>query len=380
MSQPTSYTRQYSFTDWQTTHPSDPLPGDEVDGALNAVKATLDGTLANLALIQRDDGSLQNKLVGIDTLSTEARALLVSGANFKGDWTTGVSYTVGQSVLQARVSYICAKAHTAGVFATDYAAGRWVEVLPTAGDIVVNATDVVYDPGSSSLAAEDVQAALDELAAEKADVAGLGGAAVLDVGTAPGTVAAGDHGHSGVYEPIDGSLVRAPSGVLPALNGANLTSLPSAGIPGEIRMYAGATAPTGWSLCDGGALNRTSEATLFAVIGTTFGGGDGSTTFNKPDMRGRAPIGVGTGSTLTARARGDKVGTETHTLNTTEVPSHRHFIATNGSSTGDPSPYYGIAYTSYRDAMPDFMTGYTGGGGAHNNMQPSLAVNFIIKL
>lgn len=73
---------------------------------------------------------------------------------------------------------------------------------------------------------------------------------------------------------------------------------------GSMAMFAGAAAPTGWLLCQGQAVNRTANAALFAAIGTTWGAGDGSTTFNVPDLRGRAPIGAGTGVGLTARAHG----------------------------------------------------------------------------
>lgn len=100
----------------------------------------------------------------------------------------------------------------------------------------------------------------------------------------------------------------------------------TANVVGGIQMYAGAAAPTGWLLCQGQAVSRTTYAALFAVCGTTFGAGDGSTTFNIPDMRGRSPIGVGTGAGLTARTLGQLVGTETHTLtgNQSGTSVHNH--------------------------------------------------------
>lgn len=69
--------------------------------------------------------------------------------------------------------------------------------------------------------------------------------------------------------------------------------------PGDTVLYAGSTAPSGWVLCDGSAISRTDYAPLFAIIGTTFGVGDGSTTFNVPDMRGATPVGVGTSTKYT---------------------------------------------------------------------------------
>jgi hypothetical protein len=221
MAQPPDYTRQYDFTDWQTTHPSDPLPADQVDAELNAVKQTTDAINDNLALIQRDDGLLANNVVTPDSLSTATRAMLVANdPDFKGAWVTGTAYAVGESVTESNVVYLCAVAHTAGTFATDYAAGKWIEIVP-------NAAGIPYDNTASGLAAEDVKAAIDELASEKADSADLGDSAGLDVGTDEGTVAAGDHdhsgvyaaddhGHSGVYEPVDATIVRTTDGRLPA--------------------------------------------------------------------------------------------------------------------------------------------------------------------
>lgn len=165
---------------------------------------------------------------------------------------------------------------------------------------------------------------------------------------------------------------------------------------GSVTMYAGASAPTGWLFCDGSAISRTTYADLFTAIGTTFGTGDGSTTFNIPDMRGRAPIGVGTGSGLTARSLAATVGEETHVLSTAEMPAHTHTQnAHHHTSASDGTMYfldsdlgqYTAGATSGGGALASGQTtgdttptnNNTGGGGAHNVMQPSLVVNFIIK-
>jgi microcystin-dependent protein len=155
---------------------------------------------------------------------------------------------------------------------------------------------------------------------------------------------------------------------------------------GTVKAFAGAVAPSGYLLCDGAAVSRTTYARLFAVIGTVFGSGDGSTTFNVPDGRGRALIGAGTGTGLTPRALGAKVGTETHVLSASEIPAHSHPIAapTEGHAgaaileTLDEGS--GPDLLSWPSAHTDGVTkNNTGGGGAHANMQPSLALNFIIK-
>ena len=146
---------------------------------------------------------------------------------------------------------------------------------------------------------------------------------------------------------------------------------------GSLSAFAGADAPEGWLLCDGSAISRRDYADLFDVIGTTWGVGDGSTTFNLPDPRGRALIGVGAGSMLTARALADVGGAETHTLVIGEIPSHAHAEQPLSASTSA-----GTAFIRTGDASgggSSHNTGSAGGGGAHNNMQPFVAVNMIIK-
>lgn len=148
---------------------------------------------------------------------------------------------------------------------------------------------------------------------------------------------------------------------------------PPAALSGEVRMWTTATPPSGWLNCDDSGVSRITYATLYAVIGTTFGAGDGSTTFNLPDFRGRGPIGVGTGdaSDATAWVLAEMKGSETHVLVDSELPT-----TTIRSPAHASSP-------AHSDAVPlpvadDVNTSF-GGDGAHNNLQPSLAIYFIIK-
>lgn len=151
------------------------------------------------------------------------------------------------------------------------------------------------------------------------------------------------------------------------------------GITGEVRMYAGSAAPSTWLFCDGAAVSRSTYATLYALVGTTYGVGDGSTTFNLPDFKGRTPIGVGTGSGLTARALAAKVGEETHVLTSAENAAHTHnSFASADASGSDSTPR--LTNTGRLDILGGATpTSSSGSGTAHNNMQPSLAINFIIK-
>lgn len=137
-------------------------------------------------------------------------------------------------------------------------------------------------------------------------------------------------------------------------------------------------------------MSRSTYAALFNEIGTTYGAGNGTTTFNLPDGRGRALIGAGTGTGLTARALGENGGAETHQLATGEMPSHRHRLLGNGSlaqtavglGDGSSRAVAGNSNTtniSYIDTNNgQILVEGTGGGGAHNNMQPWLAENMFI--
>lgn len=133
---------------------------------------------------------------------------------------------------------------------------------------------------------------------------------------------------------------------------------------GAIQAFGGETAPEGWLICDGSAVSRETYPDLFKVIGTAYGSGDGSTTFNLPDQRGRVLIGTGGGYSLGATG-----GEKTHTLTVNEMP------AQNKGSSG-----YGYALNWGTPEGDGRLYGASiGGGQAHNNMQPYIVTNYIIK-
>lgn len=192
---------------------------------------------------------------------------------------------------------------------------------------------------------------------------------------------------------------------------------------GTVNMFAGGTVPYGWFFCQGQEVSRTTYGQLYAVIGTTYGAGNGTTTFNLPDFRGRAPIGVGTGDASGASPHtvGQKKGKETHVITAGELPNHTHTMASAGShnhsgtvSASNPG-YYGAPTGVLDSGTPWMLTTSPGGfafrvlvagdgypslnhdhaipaGGDHTHtvnaagsstamsmLQPSTVINFIIK-
>lgn len=165
--------------------------------------------------------------------------------------------------------------------------------------------------------------------------------------------------------------------------------------PGVVWEYYGSSAPTGWLFCDGSEVSRTTYASLFTAIGTSQGAGDGSTTFNLPDRRGRAAIGAGTGigggasgtgaptggDALTARAVGQWGGEETHLLTGGESGTSLH----NHGFSSDVLVFGGSGNTVGAGGTPVSTISATGSGteadadDPHNTMMPFTVANFIIK-
>lgn len=175
------------------------------------------------------------------------------------------------------------------------------------------------------------------------------------------------------------------------------------GLPpvGSIEMFAGSTVPSGWLKCDGSAVSRSTYPKLFDAIGTAYGTGDGSTTFNLPNLVNRVPVGAGSTYNLAATG-GAATHTHTtgnHTLTVAEIPSHTHTQNSHDHKLGRRNVYTAsgtaVAVVTYGGGTAnDSETGSTtatnkntGGGGAHNHgntgsastLPPYLALNYIIR-
>ena len=149
-------------------------------------------------------------------------------------------------------------------------------------------------------------------------------------------------------------------------------------LTGSVTMYAGTGLPTGWLRCDGTAVSRTTYAALFAAIGTTYGAGDGSTTFNLPDLNGRAPFGAGAGTGLTARTLGATGGEEVHLLTPLEMPKHSHGLGSGVSGIDNIATWNSAGGDG--NSRITTATDIAGGDQPHPIMPPFLIINFLIKI
>ena len=185
------------------------------------------------------------------------------------------------------------------------------------------------------------------------------------------------------------------------------------GTIGEIRMFAGTFAPKYWAYCDGRLISISSNTAFFSILGTTYGG-NGSTTFAVPDLRGRVAVGTGTGNGLSNVQLGQMSGTETVALFITQIPAHNHTatagtggtgtatlnaVTANGntqspsgnyiaaSRTASVASYIASGTTAAMNAGSITLSnitagaptiGITGGSQPHSNMQPYLGMNYVI--
>ena len=167
-------------------------------------------------------------------------------------------------------------------------------------------------------------------------------------------------------------------------DGTNLTGLLP---PGIVLPYGASASPTGYLLCNGAAVSRSTYSSLFAVVSSLYGNGDGSSTFNVPDLRGRFIAGWDVSATassvLTSVTAGMVInttmantgGVQAVTLAVAQTPSHNHLVGSNQYSIGDDAGNNLQSGTS----VASVSTTSTGGGGAHSNIPPTMILNYIIK-
>jgi microcystin-dependent protein len=245
---------------------------------------------------------------------------------------------------------------------TIYANGVDVITLPTAAFVRANAANLIAN-----------------LAFDKANTANVIASGAFDKANTACTKAdAAQSTGSAAFDQANTANVVAVS----AFNAAN-TGVPS----GVIMPYAGSSEPTGWLLCSGNAVSRTTYSSLYSAIGTTYGSGDGVNTFNLPDLRGRVVAGrddMGGTAALRVTASGSNAnsgiagttlgangGTQTHILTTAQLPTFniRSTTSTTNPAFGDNTPL----------PVADDINTTVGENYPHQNMQPTMILNYIIK-
>ena len=158
---------------------------------------------------------------------------------------------------------------------------------------------------------------------------------------------------------------------------------------GEIRMFAGNFAPSGWAFCNGQEIPISENDALFTLIGTTYGG-DGESTFKLPNLQSRIPVHQGQGGGLTNRTLAEMGGAEQVTLTTQQMPSHNHAMVASLNTGGSANPQgqllaAGTNVSFFRAIAPNAnmapnIISPVGGSQPHENLMPYLCINYIISL
>lgn len=265
----------------------------------------------------------------------------------------GTTYTTGSTVTAANLnSHVSAAILLDGAVSDQTALGA----SPASDDVVL-----ISDTDAATLKSATTTELLGtELAAWVGKGASGGTAALqidgvdkLSVDSGGDTTVAGDLA-------VTGALTVTGAGLMPA---------------GAITQYGGAAAPTGWLLCDGTEYAEASYAALFTAIGSTYNtGGETTDYFRVPDFKGRVAAGVDSsaGRITSNNTIGASSGAETHTLTEAEMPAHTH-------TENYPSGGYANEWGRTGGTSSSQESGSTGGDGSHNNLQPYLVVQYIIK-
>lgn len=457
MSQPTPYDRSFSFTNYQSVNPTAPLPGNSLDAELNDIKTTDDQILQNLALIQRDDGALASASVGFDQLSPD----VTFGISPWTAWAPSTAYfsSPASVVFYSSQVFRCITSHTSG---SVFDSTKWVLLADFSAIAVAAASNVAFTP-AGTVTASTVQAAIQQLDTLKSPVghthvstditdSTASGRTLLTAASVAAQLAAlgltNTYANSGDIKAT--AALSLPSGWLwcdgSAVNRATYAALLAAisvsytgnltngnatitSIADTSKMRAGypvsGTGIQAGSVILSVVLNTsvtldktcTSSVTGSPFVMAPWGIGDGSTTFNVPDYRGKIILGVDdmggseannvtlAGSGIAGNAMGGQGGAQSVTLNTTQIPSHTHTLTSNTETalhthqglSATLTGFYATSVTATPNTVPGYTFGATatgtesalhqhsatsdatGGGTSHTNMPPIGICNIVIK-
>lgn len=294
MAAPTPYTPSYDFSDFQTANPADPLPADQLDIQLAAIAAATVSADSAINNIRRSDGALVNAIVTPDSLSTTVVAM-IGKFNPRGSWGTATAYAVNDLIVQSNTNYVCLTAHTSGVFATDLAAKKWMQIGASAGNAI--ATD-----GSSTVTA-DIPFAAHKLTGVATGVSGTDAVNLTQM-TAAITAAAvpvADTTTQGKIEIATNAEFLAGTDTARATTAANAATIWAAGTDNT----GGATITMG----DGGSFNLITSTTAITAFAFT------------TDKAGR-----------TARLKFATVRTLTHNGTSLIIPGAANVTTANGDT------------------------------------------------
>lgn len=353
------------------------FPGQELDTDLMELRDAYIALLNFVKGITRSDGKLANASVMPETLGPGITL------NFEPPtaWATAVNYTVGQTVFETDAFYICVAVHTSSVFANDLASGRW--------DLLVDFASVASDAANSAAAAAASEATAILKAAEAATSASAAAAsattattkaseASTDAGTASAAAATATTKASEASTDAGTASAAATTATTKAAEAAASAASVGKTVPvGSVFFLAALTPPVGYLKANGAAVSRTTYAALFAVIGTTYGVGDGSTTFNLPDLRGEFLRGLDDGRGVdTGRALGSaqaqEIQTHAHDVDPPAVTSsqdggHNHI---DGGGAGINGGRYGFVDTGIANANIQYDPGVDG-RGSYTSAEPA---------
>ena len=410
---PVPFEPALSYSGFEAANPGTPKPGGSLDGDMNAIQVSISGLIAALADVRRGDGALVNAIVTTDSLSSTVLALMGGDWTVRGNWVTSTSYAVKDLIRAPSTfgGYVCAVAHTSGVFATDLAAGKWV--LVAAGSLLANIPAAAGGDAGKQLVATGTDAYAWQAVTSPPSVLSYSGARTLVVGDVSrpifftGTVAATTLLPAGATITaglgwtlrnagtarltIDGDAAETINGALTYVLGPyQSVQIIASGsswlaIPGNERNVGdivlgtwtttAGPAPPRCLLPYGQAVSRTTYAAYFAEVGTAFGGGDGSTTFNMPDFRGVAFVakdnmgGSAAGRVTTAGSGLD--GTALGALGGSQsLPGHTHGITDPGHihTLNNPSHAHGVTDPGHAHTVSGVGSGADGVNGGTGSL------------